>query len=280
MNPERLEELMIRAVDEELSEEEWNELQAYLAAYPQLQAEWEKWQMTRLPAETRTYPDKQQLYRRSGKRVKYLYGMAAAACIAGLWILGKMFMPAIHPVRNLGADQPQVSTAAISIPKEEKQKSNVISSSTHAGVDSSHHPNTYQSVVSHQPIISQTSARPQSLSMQDTLSEKTIVYATNIAQPGNEADVLPLDRLPTITDLHAEADTSVGISYHKKQIHLNSIQVSDTANAPVLLLSARSPRTFNRIILAVARTVDNAHKIQQSLFASDHIRIELQQENH
>ncbi|SFV31166.1 anti-sigma factor family protein [Thermoflavifilum thermophilum] len=280
MNSERLEELMIRALDDELSKEEWKELQAYLAAHPELQAEWEKWQLTRLPAETCTYPDKQQLYRHSRKRMKYLYGMAAAACIAGLWILGKMFMSAIHPVSNWAVDQPQVSTSAIFIPKEEKQKSDVISSTTRAGIDSFHHPHTYHSVVSHQPIVSKTSAKQQSLSIHDTVSQETIMQTINIAQTGNEADVLPLDRLAAITDLHAKADTSMVINNHKIQIHINSTPASNAADAPVLLLSARSPRTFNRIILAVARTVDNAHKIQESLFASDHIRIELQQENH
>lgn len=61
INHDNFEMFCMRSADGDLSPAEWQALQAYMAIYPELQAEWESWQQLKLSASNEVMPDKTAL---------------------------------------------------------------------------------------------------------------------------------------------------------------------------------------------------------------------------
>ncbi|MBX5438895.1 MAG: hypothetical protein IRZ29_05065 [Thermoflavifilum sp.] len=270
MDLQHLEEWMIRAVDNELSEQQWQELHDWLRAHPEWLAEWEKWKMTKLPKESFVYPDKQQLYRHRLVWVKRLGQIAAAAaCLTGLWCLSKIFMPQLkYPEKPpIGLSQPAEQQAKPTLHRAVQQPDPAAESKESVAATWPAH-----------PAVS-ASAHPVTSTNMDGSEGKTIVHPAREWTRPVDSTVFVLPPLSALHPWHHQPATDLTVQYPHPSIRLNQPADAEAAAKPVLSLSDHGSGTLGRMILAVAHTVNDLHKIHESLFETRHIHIELQKEN-
>jgi len=276
MDPKRLEELMIRAVDKEISDEEWQELQEWISAHPELHAEWEKWKMTQLPEEIMAYPDKHKLYRHHHRRMKYLYRLiAAAACIAGFWLIGKIWFAEFHHAQKPVAGQHGISLSGVAPFADEEAQSSKAVHTKNISHPSAHRPQNAKRLirqVANKRIPAQNTQAIAKDTM-DQFNEVTVIDADSVSSQFNQ--------LPSLMTWNASPDEHIKILHAHDVIQLDAEFSSNKAEVkPVLSVSERGSAKLGRVIFAMARTANYAHKIQQSLFETQHIHIEFQEAKH